>query len=167
MRDKIRSSFTGSGGFVWLLVGVLLLVLLNNVYAWGRLLWAERQAAALARELGYTPEQFIFSKVDVLGSGIVIGPDRCDAELFFATPLTFADFEARLLAVRPGTRRIEPPPEAEWFLLRENDARPIISVTYYAAGHASEHLPIGKRWLEGNIAVIDWPAGSFLPWVSC
>jgi hypothetical protein len=83
---------------------------LSNVYAQVRLAIARTQAEALARELGYTPDDLLLSRTDINNVNIITGSAYCDAELYFVTSLGFDEFEARLMQTRPGTWRVNPSP---------------------------------------------------------
>lgn len=159
MRDKIRLSFTCSGCFVWLLVGGVLLVLLSNTYAWGRLLWAERQAAALARDLGYMPDLFVRSGVGVADISID-GSARCGAEFAYATPLDLASFRTHLLEVEPEANPNGPLRYSDfWFL-------PDASVSYYAGSQIPQYY-VFMQPQYNQVVEIYVEAGRFPIWVNC
>ncbi len=91
------------GWFAWVFGILLAFLLLSNVYAQVRLAIARTQAEALARELGYTPDDFLLYRKDTNNVNIITGSAACDAELYFVTPLGFDEFEAKLMQARSGT----------------------------------------------------------------
>ena len=92
------------GWFAWVFAILLLIFVSGNVYAQVRLAIARTQAEALARELGYTPDDLLLSRTDINNVSIVTGSAKCNAEIYFVTPLGFDEFEAKLMQARPGTR---------------------------------------------------------------
>ena len=94
------------GWFAWVFAILLVFLLLSNVYAQVRLAIARTQAEALARELGYTPDDLLLYRKGFHSADIVSGSSACDAQIFFVTPLGIDEFEAKLMLARPGTRRM-------------------------------------------------------------
>jgi hypothetical protein len=107
------------GWFAWVF-GILLLIFVSgNVYAQVRLAIARTQAEALARELGYTPDDFLLYRKDTNNVNIITGSAACDAELYFVTSLGFDEFEAKLMQAMPGTLPTHPTPWWDlWWNLR-------------------------------------------------
>ena len=108
MKIRIRRPRSCLAYFLWLLGILLSLVLLNNLYARVRIFAAQAAAYELAGELGYTPADFLRSGMYHANVDIFTGSSVCTTKLVFVTPLELPDFEARLLAARPGTRPINP-----------------------------------------------------------
>ena len=98
------------GWFAWVFGILLAFILLSNVYAQVRLAIARTQAEALARELGYTPDDLLQFRTDINNVSIITGSAKCDAEIYFVTPLGFDEFEAKLIQAMPGTRPTNPTP---------------------------------------------------------
>jgi len=90
------------GWFAWVFGILLAFILLSNIYAQVRL--------AIARELGYTPDDLLLSRTDINNVSMVTGSAKCNAEIYFVTPLGFDEFEAKLMQARPGTR-VNPGPK--------------------------------------------------------
>ena len=103
MKIKLHPPRSCLGWFAWLFGILLAFILLSNVYAQVRLAIARTQAEALARELGYTQDDLLLFRTDINNVNIVTGSAKCDAELYFVTPLGFDEFEAKLMQARPGT----------------------------------------------------------------
>ena len=110
MKIKLQPPRSCLGWFAWLFGILLAVILLSNVYAQVRLAIAHSQAEALARELGYTPDDLLLSRTDINNVNIVTGSAKCDAELYFVTPLGFDEFEAKLMQAMPGTLPTHTPP---------------------------------------------------------
>ena len=108
MKIKIRRPRSCLAYFLWLLGILLIPVLLHNMYAWAHIFSAHAAAYELAGELGYTPEDFLRSRAEKANGDIVTGSAECSAMFVFVTPLDLPDFEARLLAARPGTKPNNP-----------------------------------------------------------
>ncbi len=110
MKIKIRRPRSCLAYFLWLFGILLSLVLLHNVYAWAHIFAAQAAAYELAGELGYAPADFLSSRGYPANVDIITGSAVCTAKFVFVTPLELPDFEAQLLAARPGTRRVNPGP---------------------------------------------------------
>ncbi len=107
MKIKIRRPRSCLAYFLWVFGILLSLVLLNNLYARVRISAAQAAAYELAGELGYTPADFLSSVMYHANVDIVIGSSVCKTKVVFVTPLDLPDFEARLLAARPGARPLD------------------------------------------------------------
>ncbi len=118
MKIKLHRPRSCLGWFAWVF-GILLLIFVSgNAYAQVRLAIARTQAEALARELGYTPDDLLLFRTDINNVNIVTGSAKCNAELYFVTPLGFDEFEAKLMQARPGTSVNPGTSEADyWFYL--------------------------------------------------
>ncbi len=103
MKIKLRRPRSCLSYFLWLLGILLILALLNNMYARVRIFAAQAAAYELAGELGYTPTDLLRSRVDIWNVDIVTGSSECTAELVFVTSLDLPDFEVLLRAAQPGT----------------------------------------------------------------
>ena len=185
------------GWFAWVF-GILLLIFVSgNVYAQVRLAIARTQAEALARELGYTPDDLLLFRTDINNVNIVTGSAKCDAELYFVTPLGFDEFEAKLMQAMPGTRQNpgastvrywaylpvdtyeangnkvedeESLPTAltmTWFVKDELYSPTVGSAELYQTEQIPLSLKYGERPIKNNIAVITWLAGRYPIWVVC
>lgn len=118
MKIKLHRPRSCLGWFVWVFGILLAFILLSNIYAQVRLAIARTQAEALARELGYTPDDLLLFRTGINNVSIVTGSAECDAELYFVTPLGFDEFEAKLMQARPGTSVNPGTSEADyWFYL--------------------------------------------------
>ena len=110
MKIKPQRPRSCLGWFAWVCGILLAFILLSNIYAQVRLAIARTQAEALARELGYTPDDLLLSRTDINNVSMVTGSAKCNAEIYFVTPLGFDEFEAKLMQARPGTR-VNPGPK--------------------------------------------------------
>ncbi len=184
--------------FLWLLGILLSLVLLNNMYARVRIFAVQAAALELAGKLGYTPADLLRSGMYHANVNIVTGSSVCTTKLVFVTPLGLPDFEARLLAARPGTRPIDPGttdrrdfytelplnvngvsgkpdafltfpslPAMSWFLAGEAPPQQSTFVEWFQTAQVPARITFGDRQIDGNIAVIHWPAGRYPIWVWC
>ena len=108
MKMKIRRPRSCLAYFLWLLGILLIPVLLHNLYAWAHIFAAQAAAYELAGELGYTPDDYLRSRVEKANGDIVTGSAECSAMFVFVTPLELTDFEARLRVAQPGTWRLNP-----------------------------------------------------------
>jgi hypothetical protein len=106
MNLKLRRPRSCAGWFLSMVGILLLLVLLNNVYAKGRVFMAHMQAKELAVQLGATPERFLRSQVYNTNVDIITGSATCNTALYFETPLSMSDFEQRLEDLLPGTSAV-------------------------------------------------------------
>ena len=66
------------------------------------------RARSLAGQLGYSPSGFLRSDVSAANANIVTGSLECSADFYFVTPLDLPDFEARLMAMLPGSLPFSP-----------------------------------------------------------
>jgi hypothetical protein len=198
MKIKIRRPRSCLAWFLWLLGILLILALLNNMYARVRIFAAQAAAYELAGALGYTPADFLLSGMYHANVDIVIGSSVCTTKLVFVTSLGLPDFEARLLAARPGTSRINPwitngkylyaelplnlngvsgrphayktfprLPAESWYLAGEAPSQQTTFVEWYQTAQVPARITFGDRQIDGNIAVIHWPAGRYPIWVWC
>jgi hypothetical protein len=108
MKIELRRPRSCSGCFVWLLVALFTFVLINNCYAVVRIASANVRARSLAGQLGYSPSGFLRSDVSAANANIVTGSLECSADFYFVTPLDLPDFEARLMAMLPGSLPFSP-----------------------------------------------------------
>ena len=198
MKIRIHRPRSCLAYFLWLLGILLSLALLNNLYARVRISAAQAAAYEMAGELGYTPADFLSSVMYHANVDIVIGSSVCTTKLVFVTPLELPDFEARLLAARPGTRPLDPfttdrrdfydelplnlngvsgspdafmtfpsLPAMVWFLAGEAPPMQTPYVEWFQTSQVPARITFGDRPIDGNIAVIRWPAGRFPIWVMC
>ena len=185
------------GWFAWVFGILLAFLLLSNVYAQVRLAIARTQAEALARELGYTPDDLLLSRTDINNVSIVTGSAKCDAELYFVTPLGFDEFEAKLLQAMPGTLPTHPipwwdlwwnlpvdaydvngdkvededslplVPTATWFLKEDWVSPSIGFAELYQTEEITLSLKYDERPIVDDVAMIRWRAGRYPIWVVC
>mgnify|MGYP001164675807 FL=1 len=197
MKINLQRPRSCLGWFAWVFGILLAVILLSNVYAQVRLAMARTQAEALAREIGYTPDDFLLYRTDINNVSIVTGSAKCDAELVFVTPLGFDEFEARLMQARPGTQ-VNPGASTVryWAYLpvdtyeangkkveEEESLPPALKMTWFvkddwlsptvggAELYQTEQIPLtlkyGERQIVDNIAVIWRRAGRYPIWVLC
>jgi hypothetical protein len=185
------------GWFVWVFGILLAFILLSNAYAQVRLAIARTQAEALARELGYTPDDLLLFRTDINNVSIVTGSAECDAELHFVTPLGFDEFEAKLMQARPETQVNPGTSEARywaylpvdtydangnkvedeeslptvltmtWFVKDELYSPTVGSAELYQTDQIPLSLKYGERPIVDNIALIKREAGRYPIWVVC
>jgi hypothetical protein len=197
MKLKLQRPRSCLGWFAWVFAILLLIFVSGNVYAQVRLAIASTQAEALARELGYTPDDLLLYRTSINDVSIVTGSAECDAELYFVTPLGFDEFEAKLMQARPGTR-VNPGASTVdywWYLpvdtyeangkkVENEESLPTaLKMTWFvqdelysptvggAELYQTEQIPLslkyGERPIKNNIAVITWLAGRYPIWVVC
>jgi hypothetical protein len=197
MKIKPQPPRSCLGWFAWVFGILLAFILLSNVYAQVRLAIARTQAEALARELGYTPDDLLLFRTDINNVDIVTGSAKCNADLYFVTPLGFDEFEAKLMQARPGTQvnpgastvrywaylpvdtyeangnkvedkeSLPPVLKMTWFVKDELYSPTVGAAELYETEHISLPLKYGERPIEDNIAVITWLAGRYPMWVVC
>jgi hypothetical protein len=197
MKIKPQPPRSCLGWFAWVFGILLAFILLSNAYAQVRLAIARTQAEALARELGYTPDDLLLFRTDINNVDIITGSAKCDAELYFVTPLGFDEFEAKLMQAMPGTRQNPGAStvrywaylpvdtyEANGDKVEDEESLPsVLEMTWFvkddwlsptvggAELYQTEQIPLtlkyGERPIVGNIAVIWWRAGRYPMWVVC
>jgi hypothetical protein len=195
MKIRIHRPRSCLGWFFWPLGILLSLVLLHNLYAWAEIFGAQAAAYELAGELGYTPDDFLSSRVYGWNVNIVTGSAECTAEYVFVTPLDWPDFEARLRAAQPGrwigmNGRVDYSIEVYYDLplyvngvSGSHDAwmtfprmpfmswflaqEQLLSVSWYQPAQVPARITFGDRPIDGNIAVIHRSAGRYPIWVWC
>ncbi len=197
MKIKPQPPRSCLGWFAWVFGILLAILVLSNVYAQVRLAIARTQAEALARELGYTPDDLLLFRTDINNVNIVTGSAKCNAELYFVTPLGFDEFEAKLMQARPGTRvnpgastvrywaylpvdtydangnKVEDKEslptvlEMTWFVQDELYSPTVGGAELYQTEQIPLSLKYGERPIKNNIAVITWLAGRYPIWVVC
>ena len=164
MKIRIRRPRSCLGWFLWLLGILLSLVLLNNLYAWARIFAAQAAAYDLAGELGYTPDDYLRSGMYPTNVYIFTGSAVCKAEFVFVTPLDLPEFEARLLAARPGTWINRPcvladrtnfygrPPtqreRCEWRARCLEDVSPLPAMSWFLARETPATQTPNVEWLQ-------------------
>jgi hypothetical protein len=110
MNLKLSRPRSCAGWFLWALIALILLVPVSNIYAKVRLFVAGIEAEALAKQLGSAPDNSLRTVVGISDVDIVTSAHSCHTLFYFETPLSFPDFEARLMEAAPGTKRITPYP---------------------------------------------------------
>lgn len=197
MKIKPQRPRSCLGWFAWVFGILLAVIVLSNAYAQVRLAIARTQAEALARELGYTPDDLLLFRTDINNVNIVTGSAKCNAELYFVTPLGFDEFEAKLMQARPGTRvnpgastvrywaylpvdtydangnKVEDKEslptvlEMTWFVQDELYSPTVGTAELYQTEEITLSLKYGERPIVDNIALIKREAGRYPIWVVC
>jgi hypothetical protein len=108
MNIKVRRPRSCLGWMLWVSGALVVFVLIYNVYAQVRIYMAREQAMTLAQQLGLKTDNLLRDRINVSDVSIVTGSASCSVELYFVTSLELSGFEAHLLRLQPGTRRVNP-----------------------------------------------------------
>ena len=104
MNIKLQRPRSCLGWLAWVFGVLLLIFMLSNGYAQWRMAQVTQDLAAFARELGYTPGTHLHHEITVRDVSIVTGSAYCEARLYFTTPMSPAEFTARLSQAEPEAK---------------------------------------------------------------
>ncbi len=89
-------------------VGLISLIVLlfvgGRFYGQWRMAQVTQDLASLARELSYTPDAHLHHEITARDVNIVSGAAFCEANLYYVTSLTLAEFTGRLNGLEPETK---------------------------------------------------------------